>query len=121
MASEGLRAERSLLDGDIGRVASSAPRLVGKTMKPSGRDFRFVARVLPDSAAKRKVPPFFARHVPTSHNVVTIHLIDGRARPRWWRARSRSSAGGLARRQRERRALETYRFHPQTFATPFNQ
>jgi len=42
---------------------------------------RFVARVLPDSAANTDVPPFFAQHVPTPHSVVTAHLIDGAGQP----------------------------------------
>lgn len=42
---------------------------------------RFVARVLPDSAANIDVPPFFAKHVPTPHSVVTAHLIDEAGQP----------------------------------------
>src|SRR5437763_1238286 len=42
---------------------------------------RFVARVLPDSAANPDVPPFFARHVPSPHSVVTAHLIDEAGQP----------------------------------------
>lgn len=42
---------------------------------------RFVGRVLPDSAANRDVPPFFAKHVPTPHSVVTAHLIDEAGQP----------------------------------------
>ena len=42
---------------------------------------RFVARVLPDSAANRDVPPFFAKFVPTPHSVVTAHLIDAAGQP----------------------------------------
>jgi dienelactone hydrolase len=42
---------------------------------------RFVARVLPDSAANPDVPPFFARHVPCPHSVVTAHLIDEAGQP----------------------------------------
>lgn len=42
---------------------------------------RFVARVLPDSAANSDVPPFFAKHVPTPHSVVTAHLIDEAGQP----------------------------------------
>lgn len=37
---------------------------------------RFIGRVLPDSAANSDVAPFFARHVPFPHSVVTAHLID---------------------------------------------
>ncbi len=42
---------------------------------------RFVPRVLPDSAANRDVPEFFARHVPLPHSVVTAHLIDQAGQP----------------------------------------
>ena len=42
---------------------------------------RFVGRVLPDAAANRDVPPFFARHVTTPHSVVTVHLIDEAGQP----------------------------------------
>ena len=42
---------------------------------------RFVARVLPDSAANTDVAPFFARHVTTPHSVVTAHLIDEDGQP----------------------------------------
>jgi dienelactone hydrolase len=42
---------------------------------------RFVARVLPDSAANTDVAPFFARHVPYPHSVVTQHLIDEAGQP----------------------------------------
>jgi len=42
---------------------------------------RFVARVLPDSAANSDVAPFFARHVPFPHSVVTQHLIDAAGQP----------------------------------------
>ena len=42
---------------------------------------RFVARVLPDTAANTDVPPFFAQHVPTPHSVLTAHLIDEAGQP----------------------------------------
>jgi dienelactone hydrolase len=42
---------------------------------------RFVARVLPDSAANTDVPPFFAAHVQTPHSVLTAHLIDQAGEP----------------------------------------
>ncbi len=42
---------------------------------------RFVARVLPDSAANPDVPPFFAQHVACPHSVVTAHLIDAAGEP----------------------------------------
>lgn len=42
---------------------------------------RFVARVLPDSAANADVPPFFAEHVRSPHSVATAHLIDEAGQP----------------------------------------
>ncbi|KRA76880.1 dienelactone hydrolase [Lysobacter sp. Root667] len=43
---------------------------------------RFVARVLPDSAAKRdELPPFFEHLVAGPHSVVTAHLIDEAGQP----------------------------------------
>ena len=42
---------------------------------------RFVARVLPDSAANKELSPFFAQHVTTPHSVVTAHLIDEAGQP----------------------------------------
>ncbi len=42
---------------------------------------RFKPNVLPDSAANRDVPSFFAEHVPTPHSVVTVHLIDQAGEP----------------------------------------
>jgi len=42
---------------------------------------RFVARVLPDSAANSDVAPFFAQRVPFPHSVVTQHLIDRAGQP----------------------------------------
>lgn len=42
---------------------------------------RFIGRVLPDSAANTDVAPFFARHVPYPHSVVTQHLIDEAGQP----------------------------------------
>jgi dienelactone hydrolase len=42
---------------------------------------RFIPNVLPDSAANKKVPPFFAVHVATPHSVVTAHLIDEAGQP----------------------------------------
>jgi len=42
---------------------------------------RFVARVLPDSAANTDVSPFFAERVPFPHSVVTQHLIDAAGEP----------------------------------------
>lgn len=42
---------------------------------------RFVARVLPDSAANRETAPFFERVVACPHSVVTAHLIDEAGQP----------------------------------------
>lgn len=42
---------------------------------------RFVARVLPDSAANPAPPPFFAQVVASPHSVVTAHLIDEAGQP----------------------------------------
>ena len=42
---------------------------------------RFVGRELPDEAAGSDVSPFFARHVPFPHSVVTQHLIDEAGQP----------------------------------------
>lgn len=42
---------------------------------------RFVARVLPDSAASKDTPPFFSKFVPYPHSVVTAHLIDEAGQP----------------------------------------
>lgn len=42
---------------------------------------RFVAHTLPDTAANTDVAPFFAKHVPYPHSVVTQHLIDAEGEP----------------------------------------
>jgi dienelactone hydrolase len=42
---------------------------------------RFVARVLPDSAANTEPPPFFKHVVASPHSVVTAHLIDEAGQP----------------------------------------
>jgi dienelactone hydrolase len=42
---------------------------------------RFVARVLPDSAANPSPPPFFANVVASPHSVVTAHLVDEAGQP----------------------------------------
>jgi hypothetical protein len=42
---------------------------------------RFVARVLPDSAANPDPPPFFEQAVSCPHSVVTAHLIDEQGQP----------------------------------------
>ncbi len=42
---------------------------------------RFVGRVLPDSAANTQTAPFFTKHVPCPHSVLTAHLIDEAGQP----------------------------------------
>jgi dienelactone hydrolase len=42
---------------------------------------RFIARVLPDSAANRDTAPFFEHVVACPHSVVTAHLIDEAGQP----------------------------------------
>jgi dienelactone hydrolase len=42
---------------------------------------RFIARVLPDSAANPDTPPFFRDYVACPHSVVTAHLIDEAGQP----------------------------------------
>ncbi|MES2898914.1 MAG: dienelactone hydrolase family protein [Pseudomonadota bacterium] len=42
---------------------------------------RFQARVLPDSAANKDLPPFFSQVVGCPHSVVTAHLIDEAGQP----------------------------------------
>jgi dienelactone hydrolase len=42
---------------------------------------RFIGRVSPDSAANPDAPPFFAKHVPSPHSVVTVHLVDEAGEP----------------------------------------
>lgn len=42
---------------------------------------RFVAHTLPDAGANTDVAPFFKRHVPFPHSVVTQHLIDACGEP----------------------------------------
>lgn len=42
---------------------------------------RFVARLLPDSAANPRTPPFFDKVVASPHSVVTAHLIDAAGQP----------------------------------------
>ena len=42
---------------------------------------RFIARVLPDSAANDETPPFFEHVVASPHSVVTAHLIDEAGQP----------------------------------------
>jgi dienelactone hydrolase len=42
---------------------------------------RFESHTLPDSAANKDVAPFFSKHVPYPHSVVTQHLIDAQGEP----------------------------------------
>jgi len=42
---------------------------------------RFVARVLPDTAANPDTPPFFDKVVASPHSVVTAHLVDEAGHP----------------------------------------
>jgi dienelactone hydrolase len=42
---------------------------------------RFIARVLPDSAANSDAPPFFEHVVASPHSVVSAHLIDEAGQP----------------------------------------
>jgi dienelactone hydrolase len=42
---------------------------------------RFIARVLPDSAANPDTPPFFEHVVASPHSVVSAHLIDEAGQP----------------------------------------
>lgn len=63
---------------------------------------RFVARVLPDAAANRDTPPFFAQLVACPHSVVTAHLIDEAGQPTI--AARDEILGFFARRLRPERA-----------------
>jgi dienelactone hydrolase len=42
---------------------------------------RFDGRTLPDEAANKDVPPFFAKHIDTPHSVTTVHLVDRGGEP----------------------------------------
>jgi hypothetical protein len=42
---------------------------------------RFIAKVLPDSAANKDVSPFFSQFVTTSHSPLTAHVIDEVGQP----------------------------------------
>jgi len=87
IAPDDLRAVRQRLDHDD--LTVMAYRFAGDRFCTAQRfaayaealGDRFVARVLPDSAANPAPPPFFARHVPTPHSVVTAHLIDEAGQP----------------------------------------
>jgi dienelactone hydrolase len=48
---------------------------------PFCRAARFEGHVIPDEAANRDLAPFFARHVPSPHSVVTQNLIDRAGEP----------------------------------------
>ena len=82
---------------------------------------RFVARVLPDTAASRDTPPFFEQIVGCPHSVVTAHLIDAAGEPTdlgdqrvnrrslgcWgggWRLAADGCGGENRERRREQRA-----------------
>ncbi|MBX7184635.1 MAG: dienelactone hydrolase family protein [Vicinamibacteria bacterium] len=87
IAPDELRAVRDRLDREDLTVLGY--RFAGDTFCTAQRfaayaealGSRFVARVLPDSAANPDVPPFFARHVRSPHSVVTVHLIDEAGQP----------------------------------------
>lgn len=87
IAPEELRAVRERLDAEDLTVL--AYRFAGDRFCTAQRfaayrealGDRFIARVLPDSAANPDVPPFFAEHVPRPHSVVTVHLIDEAGQP----------------------------------------
>lgn len=87
MAPEELRAARERLDRD--GLTVLAYRFAGDRHCKAERfaayqaalGERFVATVLPDSAADPSPPPFFADVVQTPHSVVTAHLIDEAGQP----------------------------------------
>jgi len=87
MSAEELAAVRQRLDRDD--LTVMAYRFAGDRFCTAQRfaaysaalGDRFVARVLPDSAANRDTPPFFERVVACPHSVVTAHLIDEAGQP----------------------------------------
>ena len=87
IAPDELRAVRARLDRD--HLTVLAYRFAGDRFCTAQRfaaytealGDRFVARVLPDSAANPEVAPFFAEHVRCPHSVVTAHLIDEAGQP----------------------------------------
>jgi dienelactone hydrolase len=87
IAPDELKAVRDRLDREDLTVL--AYRFAGDTFCTAQRfaaysealGSRFVARVLPDSAANPDVPPFFAKHVRSPHSVVTVHLVDQAGQP----------------------------------------
>jgi dienelactone hydrolase len=110
ISSEELRAVRDRLDREDLTVL--AYRFAGdrfctaERFAAYGRALgeRFVARVLPDAAARLEdAPPFFARHVNFPHSVVTVHLIDADGEPT---ARARDEIIAFFR-GRLHRAVET--------------
>jgi dienelactone hydrolase len=60
---------------------------------------RFIGRVLPDEAANPNVAPFFARHVPGPHSVVTQNFVDAEGAPT--RAARDEILGFFARRLKD--------------------
>ena len=87
IAPEELAAVRARLDRDD--LAVLAYRFRGDKICRAERfaayaaalGHRFIGRELPDEAAGHDVSPFFARHVPYPHSVVTQHLIDEAGQP----------------------------------------
>jgi dienelactone hydrolase len=87
IASEDLAAVRRRLDRDD--LTVMAYRFEGDRVCRAERfaalsqalGDRFVARVLPDSAAHLDPPSFHRRHVAFPHSVVTAHLIDEAGQP----------------------------------------
>jgi dienelactone hydrolase len=87
IAPEDLKAVRERLDRE--QLTVLAYRFAGDQICRAERfaayaaalGDRFVARVLPDSAANTDVAPFFERVVPYPHSVVTQHLIDEAGQP----------------------------------------
>jgi dienelactone hydrolase len=87
LAAEELAAVRARLDQDD--LTVMAYRFEGDRICTAQRfaafsaalGDRFVARVLPDSAASRDTAPFFDKVVACPHSVVTAHLIDEAGQP----------------------------------------
>jgi len=87
IAPEELAAVRRRLERDD--LTVMAYRFAGDRICPAQRfaayaealGDRFVARVLPDSAANRDLAPFFEKIVACPHSVVTAHLIDEAGQP----------------------------------------
>lgn len=88
LADDALRAVRARLERDDLTVL--AYRFAGDRVCRAERfaayrqalGARFVARELPDDAARLDgAPPFHATHVPYPHSVVTVHLVDRAGSP----------------------------------------